>query len=117
MASKKRFTHKTTTRIDEKGRDKIERLALYHDVSMAEIIRDAIESTQDLGENEKKAFKKRRKSDKKERTKYVWVTVDISKEIHQKLKALAKSRKITVSKLCREILVEALNKIDAEKSF
>jgi predicted HicB family RNase H-like nuclease len=54
---------------------------------------------------------------RKRKQKFVWITVEISKENHRKLKAIAKERKISVSKLCREIITEYLDTMSAEKSF
>jgi predicted HicB family RNase H-like nuclease len=59
-----------------------------------------------------KAKKKKHKN-----SKMVWITVEISKETHMKLKAIAKERKISVSKLCLEIITEYLDNLDAEKAF
>lgn len=61
------------------------------------------------------AGKKPKKRKKKQ--KWVWLTVEMSKETLRKLKAIAKERKMTVARLCREIITEAIERWDAERSF
>lgn len=56
MARGKRFPHKMTVRLDKKSKEKIKMLSEFLEVSMAQIVRNAVENAPGLGIQEEEYF-------------------------------------------------------------